>query len=65
VGGLLGQQVRVWMAMKYSGEINPGYAIRDGLGVARWERGEVRETGRQVRGFRVLRGARAEGSRKA
>lgn len=63
-GGLLGQQVRAWMAMKYSGEINPDYAIRDGLGVAR-RRGRVEGLGRQVRGFRVLRGVRAEGSRKA
>jgi len=37
-GGLLGQQVRVWMAMKYSGEINPDCTIRDGLGVARRRR---------------------------
>lgn len=50
--------------MKYSGEINPDCAIRDGLGVAR-RGGRVEGLGRQVRGFRVLRGVRAEGSRKA
>lgn len=62
----MGQQVRAWMAMKYSGEINPDCAIRDGLGVAQGEgEQEERVVGRQVRGFRVLRGVRAEGSRKA
>lgn len=41
----MGQQVRAWMAMKYSSEINPDYAIRDGLGVARRRRRGV-ELGR-------------------